>query len=151
MSERKPNYDKNPVIRVGSNPGECVAGWPAVLAELRRRIGGRMLIAGGEMTRELYEFEQLLRHDCLDVYQPDAVCTMGISGLAPLARRIAAEGKVFRDLPGQPSERSNCGEEITEAEYEKMFAKIDFSVPMVDTYADGDLFDDCAGGACPVR
>ena len=42
-------------------------------------------------------------------------------------------------------------EEITEAEYEKMFAKIDFSVPMVDTYADGDLFDDCAGGACPVR
>ena len=65
------------------------------MAELRRRIGGRMLIAGGEMTRELYEFEQLLRHDCLDVYQPDAVCTMGISGLVSLARRVAAEGKVF--------------------------------------------------------
>jgi len=65
------------------------------MAELRRRIEGRMLIAGGEMTREPYEFEQLLRHDCLDVYQPDAVCTMGVSGLAPLARRVAAEGKVF--------------------------------------------------------
>ena len=65
------------------------------MAELRRRIGGRMLIAGGEMTREPYEFEQLLRHDCLDVYQPDAVCTMGVSGLAPLARRVVAEGKVF--------------------------------------------------------
>lgn len=42
-------------------------------------------------------------------------------------------------------------EEITEVEYEKLLAKVDFSVPMVDTYADGELFDDCAGGACPVR
>lgn len=42
-------------------------------------------------------------------------------------------------------------EEIAEAEYEKMLAKVDFTVPMVDDYADGELFDDCAGGACPVR
>ena len=47
------------------------------------------------MTREPYEFDELLHHGCLDVYQPDAVCTMGISGLAPLARRVAAEGHVF--------------------------------------------------------
>lgn len=67
----------------------------AGMAELRHRIDGRMLVAGGEMTREPYEFDQLLRQGCLDVYQPDAVCTMGISGLAPLARRVAAEGLVF--------------------------------------------------------
>jgi hypothetical protein len=42
-------------------------------------------------------------------------------------------------------------EEVTEAEYEKMLRSIDLTVPMVDTYADGELFDDCAGGACPVR
>lgn len=42
-------------------------------------------------------------------------------------------------------------EEISEEQYEKMLGKVDFSVPMVDTYADGELFDDCAGGACPVR
>jgi ribonucleotide reductase class II len=42
-------------------------------------------------------------------------------------------------------------EEFTEKEYEKMLKAIDFSVPMVDNYADGELFDDCAGGACPVR
>jgi L-alanine-DL-glutamate epimerase-like enolase superfamily enzyme len=67
----------------------------AGMAELRARIGGRMLVAGGEMTREPHEFGQLLQHGCLDVYQPDAVCTMGISGLAPFARRVAAEGLVF--------------------------------------------------------
>lgn len=65
------------------------------MAELRDRLEGRMLVAGGEMTREPYEFDEMLRHGCLDVYQPDAVCTMGISGLAPLARRIVAAGHVF--------------------------------------------------------
>jgi ribonucleotide reductase alpha subunit len=42
-------------------------------------------------------------------------------------------------------------EEISQEEYEKMLDRVDFSVPMVDTYTDGELFDDCAGGACPVR
>ena len=55
------------------------------LAELRRRVGIR--IAGGELTREPYEFAELLAHECLDVFQPDCVCTLGISGL----RRLAVE------------------------------------------------------------
>lgn len=42
-------------------------------------------------------------------------------------------------------------EEISQDDYEKMLGRVDFTVPMVDTYADGELFDDCAGGACPVR
>jgi len=62
-------------------------------AELRSRVGVK--IAGGEMTREPYEFRELIERDCLDIFQPDCVCTQGISGLAPLARRIMATGKLF--------------------------------------------------------
>ena len=62
-------------------------------AELRSRV--RVKIAGGEMTREPYEFRELLERDCLDVFQPDCVCSQGISGLAPLARRVVAAGKLF--------------------------------------------------------
>jgi L-alanine-DL-glutamate epimerase-like enolase superfamily enzyme len=67
------------------------------MTELRRRVGemGTMRIAGGEMTREPYEFRELLQRDCLDVFQPDCVCSQGISGLAVLARQVSAAGKVF--------------------------------------------------------
>lgn len=52
-------------------------------------------IAGGEVTREPYEFRELLERECLDVFQPDCVFTMGISGLRHLASEIAAAGKTF--------------------------------------------------------
>ena len=68
------------------------------MAELRRRLtslGSTMLIAGGEMTREPYEFRELLQRDCLDVFQPDCVCTQGITGLAALASDVVAAGKLF--------------------------------------------------------
>jgi L-alanine-DL-glutamate epimerase-like enolase superfamily enzyme len=61
----------------------------------RVRAKGSMRIAGGEMTREPYEFRELLTHDCLDVFQPDVVCSQGFSGLAPLGRQVAAAGKLF--------------------------------------------------------
>jgi L-alanine-DL-glutamate epimerase-like enolase superfamily enzyme len=38
------------------------------------------------MTRELYEFRDLIRDGCLDVLQPDAALVGGITGL----RRVAA-------------------------------------------------------------
>ena len=63
------------------------------MAELRRRVDVR--IAGGELTREPYEFRELLRRDCLDVFQPDCVCTQGITGLRRLATDVDAAGKVF--------------------------------------------------------
>ncbi len=63
------------------------------MAELRRRTDLR--IAGGELTREPYEFRELLQRGCLDVFQPDCVCTMGISGLRHLAGEVHAAGKVF--------------------------------------------------------
>ena len=63
------------------------------MAELRRRVGIR--IAGGELTREPYEFRELLQRGCMDVFQPDAVCSMGISGLRHLAADVEAAGHVF--------------------------------------------------------
>ena len=63
------------------------------MAEMRRRVD--LPIAGGELTREPYEFAELLRRDCLDVYQPDCVCTQGITGLRRLAADVSAAGKTF--------------------------------------------------------
>ncbi len=62
-------------------------------AELRRRFSTR--IAGGELTREPYEFAQLLSMECLDVFQPDCVLTMGIGGLRELARSVIDAGHMF--------------------------------------------------------
>ena len=65
----------------------------AGMAELRKRVGIR--IAGGELTREPYEFRELLERGCFDVFQPDAVCTQGITGLAKLAFEVQKAGKIF--------------------------------------------------------
>ena len=64
----------------------------AGMAELRKRVGIR--IAGGEMTREPYEFRELLERGCFDVFQPDAVCSQGITGLAKLAFDVQKAGKI---------------------------------------------------------
>ena len=46
-------------------------------------------------TREPYEFRELLERDCLDVFQPDCVCTQGITGLRRLADDVVGAGKTF--------------------------------------------------------
>ena len=58
----------------------------------RLREEGGIRIAGGEMTREWHEFLTLRRQGCLDVYQPDAVLTLGIGGLLRLGRLLASDG-----------------------------------------------------------
>lgn len=63
------------------------------MAELRKRTD--IKIAGGEMTRELHEFDLMLDAGCLDVFQPDVVTTGGISALAGLARRVTKSGHIF--------------------------------------------------------
>jgi L-alanine-DL-glutamate epimerase-like enolase superfamily enzyme len=63
------------------------------LAELRRQVAVR--VAGGELTREPYEFAELLRRGCLDVFQPDCCCTLGITGLRGLATEVVAAGRIF--------------------------------------------------------
>lgn len=65
----------------------------AGMARLRAQAGVR--IAGGEMTREVYEFRALLAQGCLDVYQPDVVCSIGLGRLRALAEDIVAAGHVF--------------------------------------------------------
>ena len=42
-------------------------------------------------------------------------------------------------------------EEITEAEYNRLYAKIDFSVPLQNAGGDMLDLDNCSTGACPVR
>lgn len=52
-------------------------------------------IAGGEMTRELYEFRDLIRDGCLDVVQPDAALVGGITGLKRVAAMAQENNIVF--------------------------------------------------------
>lgn len=52
-------------------------------------------IAGGEMTRELYEFRDLIRDGCLDVIQPDAALVGGITGLRRIATMAQENNLVF--------------------------------------------------------
>lgn len=65
----------------------------AGMAALRQATGVR--IAGGEMTRELYEFRDLITDGCLDVLQPDAALVGGISGLRRVALMAAEHNLTF--------------------------------------------------------
>ncbi len=52
-------------------------------------------IAGGEMTRELQEFRDLIADRCLDVLQPDAALVGGITGLRRVALMAAEHNLSF--------------------------------------------------------
>ena len=52
-------------------------------------------IAGGELTREAHLLADLVERRCVDVLQPDATQTCGITGGARLARIAAAAGVSF--------------------------------------------------------
>ena len=52
-------------------------------------------IAGGEMTRELYEFRDLIAEGALDVLQPDVALVGGITGLRRVAQMAADHNLVF--------------------------------------------------------
>lgn len=65
----------------------------AGMAALRKAVNCK--IAGAEMTREAYEFRELLERQCLDVMQPDATLTGGITGLAKIARQALQKGVAF--------------------------------------------------------
>ena len=54
-----------------------------------------MRIAGGEMTRELYEFRTLIERGCLDVLQPDAALVGGITGLRKVGQMALEHNLVF--------------------------------------------------------
>jgi L-alanine-DL-glutamate epimerase-like enolase superfamily enzyme len=52
-------------------------------------------IAGGEMTRELHEFRELIAGGCLDVLQPDAALVGGITGLRRVAYMAQEHNLIF--------------------------------------------------------
>jgi L-alanine-DL-glutamate epimerase-like enolase superfamily enzyme len=62
-------------------------------SELRKNVDIR--VAGGAMTREPYEFRELLERECLDVFQPDCVTSLGIGGSHKLALEVQKHGKIF--------------------------------------------------------
>jgi L-alanine-DL-glutamate epimerase-like enolase superfamily enzyme len=63
------------------------------MAALRQQVDVR--IAGGELTREIYDFRDLIERGCLDVLQPDAVCVGGITGLRRIAHMAGEHNLVF--------------------------------------------------------
>lgn len=52
-------------------------------------------IAGGEMTRELSEFRDLIAGRCIDVLQPDAALVGGLTGLRRVAMMAREAGVAF--------------------------------------------------------
>jgi D-galactarolactone cycloisomerase len=70
-------------------PREDVRGY----ALLRQDSGVR--IAGGEMARTTRELEAFEAADALDVYQPDAVLSVGLLRERELAERVTARGHFF--------------------------------------------------------
>jgi L-alanine-DL-glutamate epimerase-like enolase superfamily enzyme len=65
----------------------------ANMARLRQMTDLR--IAGGEMTRELYEFRDLITEGCLDILQPDAALVGGITGLRRVGYMAQEHNLVF--------------------------------------------------------
>ena len=63
------------------------------LAELRQSTTVR--IAGGELNTGLHEFQEYLRHGCLDVYQPDCTFAGGITTARKVAGMAEAAGLQF--------------------------------------------------------
>jgi L-rhamnonate dehydratase len=52
-------------------------------------------IAGGEMTRELYEFRDIIEERAFDVIQPDVALVGGITGCRRLAYQAREAGVMF--------------------------------------------------------
>ncbi len=65
----------------------------AGMRRLREMVDVR--IAGGEMTRELHEFRDLIGEGCLDVVQPDAALVGGITGLRRVAHMAQEHNLAF--------------------------------------------------------
>ncbi len=59
------------------------------------RAGTNMRVAGGEMEDSMAHFLRCLELDALDVYQPDAVLSLGISRARMLAELVLAHGRWF--------------------------------------------------------
>jgi len=70
-------------------PREDVEGYAALRAEVGIRV------AGGEMARTTAELEAFEAADALDVYQPDAVLSVGLLRAREIALRVLQKGRWF--------------------------------------------------------
>jgi D-galactarolactone cycloisomerase len=70
-------------------PKDDVEGY----ADLRNEFAVR--VAGGEMAETISELEAFEAADALDVYQPDAVLSVGLSRAVELGRRVIPGGRWF--------------------------------------------------------
>ena len=61
----------------------------------RLRETTKVRVAGGAMTRELYEIRDLITAGAVDVVQPDAALVGGVTGLRGIAELAEAEGVIF--------------------------------------------------------
>lgn len=59
-------------------------------AEIVRRIGGGIMVAGGEHEYTRWGFHQLMRARAMDVYQPDTYWAGGISEMCKIAALASA-------------------------------------------------------------
>lgn len=70
-------------------PGEDLAGMRLLRSETGMRIGG------GEMARTFEELRRALEVDALDVFQPDVVLALGISGVRTFAELALRRNRWF--------------------------------------------------------
>ncbi|HEY9440853.1 MAG TPA: enolase C-terminal domain-like protein [Streptomyces sp.] len=83
-------------------PADDTAGY----ASLRRRLGGRVQISGGEHEYTRWGIARLLRDDLLDVYQADPHWGGGISEMTRVAALVSAAGRQF--IPHGQSPQCNA-------------------------------------------
>ena len=70
-------------------------GLAALRADLHKRDGHRVALAGGELNSQgLPEFRVMLEKGCYDVYQPDAVFTGGISGTWDIIQAVHHRNRI---------------------------------------------------------
>lgn len=100
--DTKPTWSFDAALRVARRLADYDVSWieePLHRGDYpghaRLRALSPVRLAGGELTRARHEFAALLAHECLDVYQPDAVLSQGITGLHRLALEVESRGLVF--------------------------------------------------------
>jgi D-galactarolactone cycloisomerase len=74
---------------------EPLAGADLGGMRMLRELGGGVRIAGGEMARTFEELRLALERDALDVYQPDVVLALGISGARTIAELALRRNRWF--------------------------------------------------------
>lgn len=99
-------------------------------AALRRQIGSRVQITGGEHEYTRWGIARLLREDLLDVYQADPHWGGGISEMIRIAALVSAGGRTF--IPHGQS--LQCNAALTFATSPALVPEIEFLLRLAPLY-----------------